>query len=37
VFMENCVSGRWNLKELENERFPAVEATSLDEFIRQRL
>jgi hypothetical protein len=37
VFMENCVSGRWNLKDLENERFTAVQATSLDEFIKQRL
>jgi hypothetical protein len=37
VFVENCVSGRWNLKDLENERFPAVKATSLDDFIKQRL
>lgn len=37
VFMENCVSGRWNLKDLENERFPAVKPTSMEEFIRQRL
>lgn len=37
VFMENCVSGRWNLKNIENERFPTVKATSLEEFIRQRL
>lgn len=37
VFMENCVSGRWNLKELENGRFPNVRPTSLDEFIRDNL
>lgn len=37
VFMECCVSEQWNLKELENERFPAVKATSLEGFIRQRL
>lgn len=37
VFMENCVSGRWNLKELENERFPAVKATSMEEFMRKTL
>jgi hypothetical protein len=37
VFMENCVSGRWNLRNIENERFSAVKATSVDEFIRQRL
>jgi hypothetical protein len=37
VFMENCVSGRWNLKNIENERFPAVKATSMEAFIGQRL
>jgi hypothetical protein len=37
VFMENCVSGRWNLKNVDNEKFPAVKATSMEEFIRQRL
>jgi len=37
VFMENCVNGVWNLKDVENERFSAVKATSLEEFVRQRL
>lgn len=34
VFMENCVSGRWNLKKVENDRFPSVKGTSMEEFVR---
>jgi len=37
VFMENCVSGRWNLKDIENEKYSAVKATSLEEFVKRRL
>jgi hypothetical protein len=37
VFMESCVSGVWNLSELENDRFPKVKATSMEEFMRERL
>lgn len=37
VFMECCVSGVWNLKDLENDRFPKVKATSMEEFVREKL
>ena len=30
-----CVKGTWNLSNLENNRFPAVSATSLEEFLQQ--
>ena len=37
VFMEHCVSGVWNLKDVANERFPNVRATSMEDFVRQVL
>ena len=33
-FHANCVSGVWNLDNLQNERFPKVTATSLEEYLR---
>ena len=33
-FHANCVSGVWNLDNLQNERFPNVKATSLEKYLR---
>ncbi len=33
-FHANCVSGIWNLEDIQNERFPRVKATSLEEYLR---
>lgn len=33
-FHANCVSGVWNLENLQNERFSNVKATSLEEYLR---
>ena len=35
VFHGNCVSGVWNLRDLQNERFPNVRAQSLEGFLRE--
>lgn len=35
VFMEKCLGGAWNLKDIANERFPNVRATPMEEFVRQ--
>lgn len=37
VFMENCVAGRWNLGNVENDRFTNVRATPMKQFIEERL
>ncbi|KAJ9661277.1 hypothetical protein H2198_002020 [Neophaeococcomyces mojaviensis] len=33
-FHANCVSGVWNLENLQNDRFPKVKATSLEEYLK---
>ncbi len=32
-FHANCVSGIWNLENLQNDRFPRVKATTLEEYL----
>lgn len=34
-FYLTCVKGTWNLEELENGKFPGVEATSLEGFLKE--
>ncbi|MCJ1472595.1 hypothetical protein MMC13_001244 [Lambiella insularis] len=33
-FHANCVSGVWNLEDLQNDNFPRVKATSLEEYLK---
>ena len=33
-FHANCVSGVWNLENLQNERFPRLKATSLEDYLK---
>ncbi|CZR59842.1 uncharacterized protein PAC_09736 [Phialocephala subalpina] len=34
-FYLTCLKGTWNLGELENEKFPGFEATSLEKFLKE--